>query len=64
MTNDKLYLDLVEFKAKYAFKKDELTALINNREDYYSDPAIGAAKSDIMEQALTELKELFKKHDL
>ncbi|WP_354299430.1 hypothetical protein [Pedobacter sp. UYP1] len=52
--SNEIFVDIVEFKAKYAFKREEMGDDI--------DSASNFLKSELLEKAAAELKALVEKH--
>lgn len=63
-SND-LFLDMVEFKAKYAYLADQLRELkdqFNEYEDNYA--VVGEFRNRILENSIAELKAIINKYDI
>ena len=62
-SNNDLFLDIVEFKAKSQFVSDELNALVKEQNGRLSlEYMTNLLKCRILEQQMNELKGLLNKH--
>lgn len=65
MTNSNdLFLDMVEFKAKYAYLADKVRELKDQQSVYEDNSIVSNYKRMVDENSIAELKAIIKKYDV